>query len=193
LKRLHRSRANLLRERVRHVNRIRGLLFLQGVAHIHPNRDGWTAALEDLRTRDGRPFPTRLMNEIKREAKLLETTKKLLREVDLEVVALVRAQRSRKRFDANEAIHPIASKLTRMRGIGPTLAAVLATELFYRRFDNRKQVASYTGLTPTPHSSGSMSRDQGISKAGNNRVRHNAIELAWLWPRLVCPLKSGPP
>jgi transposase len=133
------------------------------------------------------------MNEIKREAKLLETTKKLLREVDLEVVALVRAQRSRKRFDANEAIHPIASKLTRMRGIGPTLAAVLATELFYRRFDNRKQVASYTGLTPTPYSSGSMSRDQGISKAGNNRVRHNAIELAWLWPRLVCPLKSGPP
>jgi transposase len=58
-----------------------------------------------------------------------------------------------------EAAHPIASKLVRIRGIGPTLAAVLATELFYRRFDNRRQVASYIGLAPTPYSSGATSRD----------------------------------
>ena len=45
MKRLHRSRANLLRERVRHVNRIRGLLHLQGVVHVHPHREGWAAAL----------------------------------------------------------------------------------------------------------------------------------------------------
>src|SRR3954465_13933390 len=66
MKRLHRSRANLLRDRVRHVNRIRGLLFLQGVAHIHPNRAGWMIALRDLRTRDGRAFPVQLMHEIER-------------------------------------------------------------------------------------------------------------------------------
>src|SRR5215204_2225134 len=96
-KRLHRSRANLLRERVRHVNRIRGLLHLQGVVHIHPHREGWTAALRGLETRDGRRFPERLMSEIKREAKLLAVVKKLLREVDLELVALVRAQESTRR------------------------------------------------------------------------------------------------
>jgi transposase len=183
MKRLHRSRANLLRERVRHVNRIRGLLHLQGVVHIHPHREGWTSGLKDLQTRDGRRFPEQLMSEIKREAKLLEIVKKLLREVDLELIALVRTQRSRRRSPAREAAHPIASKLVRIRGIGPTVAAVLATELFYRRFDNRRQVASYIGLAPTPYSSGATSRDQGISKAGNNRARHNAIELAWLWLR----------
>lgn len=183
MKRLHRSRANLLRERVRHVNRIRGLLHLQGVVHIHPHREGWTCALKDLQTRDGRRFPTQLMSEIKREAKLLEIVKKLLREVDLELIALVRTQRSKKRSSGRDETNPIASKLMRVRGIGPTLATVLATELFYRRFDNRRQVASYTGLAPTPYSSGSTSRDQGISKAGNKRARHNAIELAWLWLR----------
>lgn len=183
MKRLHRSRANLLRERVRHVNRIRGLLHLQGVVHIHPHRQCWTSALQDLQTGDGRRFPAQLMSEIKREAKLLEVVKKLLREVDLELIALVRTQRSKRRSPGSGATHPIASQLVRIRGIGPTLAAVLATELFYRRFDNRRQVASYTGLAPTPYSSGSTSRDQGISKAGNNRARHNAIELAWLWLR----------
>lgn len=183
MKRLHRSRANLLRERVRHVNRIRGLLHLQGVVHVHPHREGWAAALPGLQTRDGRRFPPQLMSEIKREAKLLELVKKLLREVDLELVALVRAKRLHRRSCERSNPHPIASKLVSIRGIGPTLAAVLATELFYRRFDNRRQVASYTGLSPTPYSSGGTSRDQGISKAGNQRARSNAVELAWLWLR----------
>jgi hypothetical protein len=58
--------------------------------HIHPHREGWTSGPKDLQTRDGRRFPEQLMSEIKREAKLLETVKKLLREVDLELIALVR-------------------------------------------------------------------------------------------------------
>lgn len=60
-KRLLRSRDNLLRERIRHTNRIRGLLHLQGVRHIDPNRRDWTAALKTLRTSDGRPFPRQLL------------------------------------------------------------------------------------------------------------------------------------
>lgn len=71
----------------------------------------------------------------------------------------------------------------RIRGIGPTFASVLATEVFYRKFANRRAVASYVGLTPTPYSSGGSSRDQRISKAGNARARHYAVELAWLWLR----------
>lgn len=182
-KRLHRSRSNLLRERVRHINRIRALLHLQGVRHINPNREGWTSALEDLRTRDGRAFPAQLMREIKREAKLLATVKELLRQADAEIAAMVRVERARGRSSVKSTPHPIASQLARIRGIGPTLATVLATEVFYRTFDNRRQIASYTGLTPTPYNSGATSRDQGISKAGNGRARHNSIELAWLWIR----------
>ncbi len=45
------------------------------------------------------------------------------------------------------------------------------------------KVAHYLGLTPSPWRSGSVRRDQGISKAGNPRARRMAIELAWLWLR----------
>jgi transposase len=53
--------------------------------------------------------------------------------------------------------------------------------VFYRDFNNRRQVGSYFGLTGTPYDSGERSREQGISKAGNRRARELAIELAWLW------------
>jgi transposase len=185
LKRLHRSRETLLHERVRHVNRIRGLLCLQGIRHIDPGRDGWTAALVGLQTRDGRPFPVRLMAEIRREGKLLAVAQTLLREVGAELEALVRVKSSGRRQHAvrSTVLHPVALQLARLRGIGPTFAAVLSTEVFYRTFSNRRAVASFVGLTPTPYSSGTSSREPGISKAGNAWARHNAVELAWLWLR----------
>jgi len=42
---------------------------------------------------------------------------------------------------------------------------------------------AYAGLVPTPWRSGTIDREQGISKAGNRRLRHIMIELAWLWVR----------
>ena len=55
--------------------------------------------------------------------------------------------------------------------------------MFYRRFDNRRQVGGYFGLDGSPYDSGQSRREQGISKAGNPRARTLAIELAWLWLR----------
>ena len=52
-------------------------------------------------------------------------------------------------------------------GIGENFAAVLRREVFYRSFDNRRQLASYVGITPMPYQSGGMDRDRGISRAGN--------------------------
>ncbi|HEV7284451.1 MAG TPA: transposase, partial [Kaistia sp.] len=49
--------------------------------------------------------------------------------------------------------------------------------------ENRRQIASYAGLAPTPWRSGSINREQGISQAGNPRLRTAMIELAWLWLR----------
>jgi transposase len=57
----------------------------------------------------------------------------------------------------------------------------LVGEVIYRPFGNRKQLASYVGLPPAHFQSGAMSRDQGISKAGNAKARTVMIELAWLW------------
>ncbi len=73
--------------------------------------------------------------------------------------------------------------LLRLNGIGPALSAILAREVYYRRFANRRQVASYIGLAPSPYDSGDGRRSQGISKAGNSLARYCLIQAAWLWLR----------
>ena len=70
-----------------------------------------------------------------------------------------------------------------LKGIGAEFAAVLWSEGLYRSFANRKQVAAYARLAPTPWQSGSVAHEQGVSKAGNPRLRTTMIQLAWLWLR----------
>src|SRR5271156_3808511 len=70
-----------------------------------------------------------------------------------------------------------------VHGIGPEFAAVLWSEGLSRQFDNRRQVAAYAGLAPTPWQSGQISHDQGVSKSGNPRLRATLIQGAWLWVR----------
>jgi transposase len=73
--------------------------------------------------------------------------------------------------------------LCKLRGIGDNFSAVLAKEVFYRTFDNRRQIAAYLGLAPTPFQSGGMDRDRRINRAGNSRARKTMVQLAWLWLR----------
>ena len=70
-----------------------------------------------------------------------------------------------------------------LKGIGPEFAAVLWSEGLFRSFANRRQVAAYAGLAPTPWQSGSVAHEQGVSKAGNPRLRTTMIQLSWLWLR----------
>ena len=58
---------------------------------------------------------------------------------------------------------------------------LLAGEVYYRTFHNRRGVGQNIGLAPSPFQSGDMARDQGIAKAGNPRARKAMIELSWLW------------
>jgi transposase len=84
---------------------------------------------------------------------------------------------------ASEAMKKV-SQLMMLAGIGNLSAWTFVTELFgWRRFSNRRQVAGALGLAPTPHISGELAREQGISKAGNPRVRVMAIQIAWGWLR----------
>jgi transposase len=73
--------------------------------------------------------------------------------------------------------------LANIKGIGLEFAAILSSEGLFRRFDNRRQLAAYAGLAPTPWQSGSVRHEQGVSKAGNARLRTAMVELAWLWLR----------
>jgi transposase len=60
---------------------------------------------------------------------------------------------------------------------------VLVREAFVRQFPNAKSLGSYAGSTATPYNSGGVEREQGISKAGNRRLRTLMVELAWIWHR----------
>ena len=62
-------------ERVRHANRIKGLLVAQGVFGYEPLRKGRRERLEALRTGDGRPLPVHLKAQIIRELDRLEVVR----------------------------------------------------------------------------------------------------------------------
>jgi transposase len=73
-------------------------------------------------------------------------------------------------------------KLLGLKAIGIGSSWLYVHEFFaWRKFQNRKQVGSLSGLAPTPYASGQIDRDQGISKAGNKRMRWMAVEIAWGW------------
>ncbi len=76
-----------------------------------------------------------------------------------------------------------AAMLLKLKGIGLEFATILHAEGLFRHFNNRRQVAAYAGLAPSPWNSGTIDHEQGVSKAGNPRLRTTMVELAWLWLR----------
>lgn len=174
-RRLCRERKVLTNERVLHVNRIKGLLFAQGVSGYEPLRRDRRQRLDELSTGDGRPLPAHLKRQIGRELDRLELL--------LEQVKLVESERDTLLAERDTATLAPAAMLLGIKGIGPEFAAILWSEGLFRRFDNRRQIASYAGLAPTPWQSGSVDREQGVSKAGNSRLRTTLVQLAWLWLR----------
>lgn len=75
------------------------------------------------------------------------------------------------------------AKLERLKGVGKVGAMRLVLELFWRKFNNRRELGACIGLVPQPWDSGEMRSDQGISKQGNRRVRALLVEMAWMWLR----------
>lgn len=177
-KRLSRERTQLAAEKTRHTNRIRGLLSLHGIREVKGLWGGdWANALCDLRTGDGRELGTYLRAEITREFERLRLVLCHMKALDADRHAALTQESS-----AFPQRHK-AEALTRLAGIGQISATALAAEVFHRRFQSRKHLASYLGLAPTPYASGDSERDQGISKAGNQPARTLLVELAWCWLR----------
>lgn len=135
--------------------------------------------LAALRTGDGRPLPPRLAAEIGRELDRLELVLSQLSSVEAERDRLLLAAREAEEASPADPV-PL---LMRLKGIGPEFATVLGLEAFFRRFGNRREVAAYAGLAPSPWKSGGIDGEQGISKAGNPRLRRTMVELAWMWLR----------
>ena len=159
-RRISRERKALTAERVAHVNRIKGLLSSQGIKYEPLHRDR-RARLEQLKTGDGRALPDHMKRQISRELDRLELL--------LGQIKAVEAQRNTMLAETTEEeIPPPAKMLLGLKGIGPEFAMVLWSEGLFRHFDNRRQIAAYAGLAPTPWRSGTIDREQGI---GNRETR----------------------
>ena len=172
---LHRELEVLSRERTRHVNRIRGLLASVGIREIQLGRK-FVDTLAALRLWDGRRLPPALHCRLLREWKRILMIQQQQRDLREELTEIL------EQWESPEADQ--VRRLAGLRGIGPSSAWLLVMELFgWRDLKNRRQVGALAGLTPTPHASGDVDREQGISKAGNRLVRARAVELAWCWLR----------
>jgi transposase len=169
-----RERDRLVKERVGHVNRIKSLLRLLGMAVGRPRQRDWLAWLSEQRDWQGQAVPPRIRAELKREhARLMLICDQLAVLEKRPAPATAAAAEMAQRQD----------KLFQLKALGLALSRKLTNEVFYKDFRNPRQVGAYVGLAPSPWQSGKTSRDQGISKAGNPRARAAAIELAWLWLR----------
>jgi len=175
-RRASRERGRLIKEQTAHTTRIKALLRLVGMSVGNPRRRDWLSWLAAQRDWQGQAVPRRMLAEIKYEhARLM-----LVRE---QLEALAQASAPTDRAPATAQMVERSELLLRLKCLGPAFATTLTNEVFYKDFRNRREVASYFGLTPSPWQSGGIDRDQGISKAGNPRARCAAIELAWLWLR----------
>jgi transposase len=170
---LHRDLLELKAERTRHTNRIKGLLAGCGLAV--PTIDArFPEVLAKLRTWDGQAVPPELARRLQREHERWKLVDRQIRDLENE--------RARKIRNSKEPIMSKVRQLLRLRGIGVNSAWLYVMEFFgWRRIRNRKQLAALAGLTPTPYQSGDSDHEQGISKAGNRRLRTMAVEIAWCW------------
>jgi transposase len=173
-RRLHRERDRLKSEKTAHRNRIRSLLLLEGIDEM-PKKD-YQAFLDRVRTWKGEPLPAELQAELRREYRRLEQVEEQFKEVE--------KLRDARLKNPVTVADKKAQKLERLMGVGKTSSWILGKEFFgWRDFRNRREVGQLAGLTGTPYCSGDMRHDQGISKAGNKRIRYVMIELAWGWLR----------
>lgn len=170
-RRVHRELERLKRERTAHVNRMRSLAVLHNVRLQRVGGRGWSERLEQLKGQ----LPGALWAEIERES----VREKLVCE---QIVALEQERKEQLQAMLEQGGPLVA--LLKLRAIGLQTAWVLVRELFgWRHFNNRRELAACVGLNPSPYDSGASQREQGISKAGNRRVRALVVEIGWYWLR----------
>jgi transposase len=173
---LHRELGVLNKERTMHRSRIRSFLIQHGIQIGNPSNRYFLTSLESMRTWDGKKLPVDLKARVDREYERL-------RMVEGQIAALKKEQNERVKRADSPAMRKVAS-LRRLNGIGDRSSWVFVQEFFgWRSFNNRRQVGASAGLTPTPYDSGGSRHEQGISKAGNWRIRTMGVEIAWCWLR----------
>jgi transposase len=168
----HRELEDWKDQRRQHSNRIKGLLAMVGLDVEVDEK--FPQHLEQLRNWDG----SRLREEL---------SQRLLRQfegwqfADRKVKDLQNERRRQIRTGTSPWLENVR-RLLSLKGIGANSAWLFVAEVFgWRKIRSGKEIGSLAGLTPTPYTSGRSAHEQGISKAGNRRLRGMAVEIAWCW------------
>lgn len=169
---LARERGELQKEIGQHRDRTRKLLRTVGCWDEVGADFAQRLERGEIRRFDGQPLPRELGQRLARECERLALAQRQFAALEKTMLAQLPPQ----------VQQPIVA-LTRLQGVGEVGAKRLVLELFWRRFNNRREVGSCVGLAPQPYDSGESRVDQGVSKRGNRRVRALAIEMAWMWLR----------
>ena len=174
-KRLLRERQRLVKERTSLTNSIKGLLKLHGIFDLSPRAKQFEAQFADVETAYGAPFPLRARQEIERLKERLSLVERQIAEVEAERDEVARSGAKLSVADALEGSSQQAAAkiatLTQLKGIGENDATLLTHEVFYRGFRNRRELAGWVGITPTPWASGNTERDQGVGRDGPAWIR----------------------
>jgi transposase len=169
-----RRREALTAARLKVENQMRSLLVRFGVVDFRPRLKKALEHLEKLRTIDGRPLPPNTKASLDRlmaQHRLLSEQLKEIETARERVAAVTDPDRMERMIQA----------LASLVGVGVETATTLVHEVFSRRFRDRRALAGFVGMTGTPYDSGGSTREQGLSKNGNPRVRKMLMQLTWRW------------
>jgi transposase len=169
-----RERETLVREQTRAVNRIKSTFFRFGIRSVKVKLRQASKHLEELRGPEGEPLPPNTIAELRRDLARLQLIRGQIREIE-------RARLERLKRAPRQGTHPMMRMLARIMGIGIETADMLVHEVLSRKLRDQRGVARYGGLTGSPDESGNKRRERGLARAGNARVRHGMIQLAWRW------------
>jgi transposase len=171
-KRPSRERENLVGERTRLINRIKGALVRLGIRSFKPTLRRAPERLETLRTPEGATLPPNTLAELQRAMARLRFVKE-------QIEAIEAARTERLEQAPEDGQNAMIRLLARVVGVGIETADMLVQEVLSRNLRDRRAVARYAGLTGAPDESGAKRREKGLAKAGNARVRRGMIQLAW--------------
>jgi transposase len=171
-RRPNRERENLVGQRTRIINRMKACLVRFGIRNFKPTLRKASEQLDTLNTPEGAPLPPNTLAEMRRDMARLRFVIDQIKEI--EAARLKQLEQAPK-----EGPLAMVRLLARVIGVGIETADMLVHEILSRNLRDQRAVARYAGLTGAPDESGKKSREKGLAKAGNARVRRGMIQLAW--------------
>ena len=173
-RRPNREHQTLVQEQTRVVNRIKSTLIRFGIRNFKVKLRKAADRLATLRGLEDEPLPPNTVAELRRDMARLQ----LIRE---QIKAIEKARLEQLKKATRKGTHPMLLMLAQIMGIGVETADMLVHEVLSRNLRDQRAVARYGGLTGAPNESGTKRREKGLARAGNARVRHGMIQLAWRW------------